>query len=75
MPPVGFEPKISAGWRPQAARLLRSWVRIKLDKVLYNRVTVHNTKKYREVPKQTFTPTLLHLTFLQVYIKYSLFQG
>src|SRR5215475_206510 len=26
--PVGFEPKISAGERPQAARLLRSWVRI-----------------------------------------------
>jgi hypothetical protein len=25
MPPVGFEPKISAGERPQAARLLRSW--------------------------------------------------
>ena len=28
MPPVGFEPKISAGERPQAASLLRSWVRI-----------------------------------------------
>ena len=28
MPPVGFEPKISAGERPAAARLLRSWVRI-----------------------------------------------
>ena len=28
MPPVGFEPKISAGERPQAAHLLRSWVRI-----------------------------------------------
>ena len=28
MPPVGFEPKISAGERPQVARLLRSWVRI-----------------------------------------------
>ena len=28
MPPVGFEPKISAGERPQAARLLKSWVRI-----------------------------------------------
>jgi len=28
MPPVGFEPKISAGKQPQAARLLRSWVRI-----------------------------------------------
>ena len=27
-PPVGFEPKISAGEQPQAARLLRSWVRI-----------------------------------------------
>ena len=27
-PPVGFEPKISAGERPQAAHLLRSWVRI-----------------------------------------------
>ena len=26
MPPVGFEPTISAGERPQAARLLRSWV-------------------------------------------------
>ena len=26
MPPVGFEPKISAGERPQAARLLRSLV-------------------------------------------------
>ena len=26
--PVGFEPKISAGERPAAARLLRSWVRI-----------------------------------------------
>jgi len=25
---VGFEPKISAGEGPQAARLLRSWVRI-----------------------------------------------
>jgi hypothetical protein len=25
---VGVEPKISAGERPQAARLLRSWVRI-----------------------------------------------
>ena len=28
MPPVGFEPKTSAGERPAAARLLRSWVRI-----------------------------------------------
>ena len=28
MSPMGFEPKISAGERPQAARLLRSWVRI-----------------------------------------------
>ena len=28
MPPVGFEPTISAGERPQAARLLISWVRI-----------------------------------------------
>ena len=28
MPPVGFEPKISAGERPVAARLLRSWFRI-----------------------------------------------
>src|SRR5215475_11495204 len=28
MPPVGFEPKISAGERPVAASLLRSWVRI-----------------------------------------------
>ena len=28
MPPVGVEPKISAGKRPAAARLLRSWVRI-----------------------------------------------
>ena len=28
MPPVGFEPQISAGERPQAAHLLRSWVRI-----------------------------------------------
>jgi len=28
MPPVGFEPTISAGERPQAADLLRSWVRI-----------------------------------------------
>ena len=28
MPPVGFEPTISAGERPVAARLLRSWVRI-----------------------------------------------
>ena len=28
MPPVGIEPKISAGERPQAAHLLRSWVRI-----------------------------------------------
>ena len=28
MPPVGFEPTISAGKRPQAAHLLRSWVRI-----------------------------------------------
>ena len=28
MTPVGFEPKISAGERPQAAHLLRSWVRI-----------------------------------------------
>ena len=28
MLPVGFEPKISAGARPHAARLLRSWVRI-----------------------------------------------
>ena len=28
MPPVGFEPKISAGERPVAARLLRSWVQI-----------------------------------------------
>ena len=26
MPPVGFEPKISAGEWPQAARLLTSWV-------------------------------------------------
>jgi len=25
---MGFEPKISAGERPEAARLLRSWVRI-----------------------------------------------
>ena len=28
MPPVGFEPMISAGEWPQAAHLLRSWVRI-----------------------------------------------
>ena len=28
VPPVGYEPKILAGERPQAARLLRSWVRI-----------------------------------------------
>ena len=28
MSPVGFEPTISAGERPQAAHLLRSWVRI-----------------------------------------------
>ena len=28
MPPVGFEPKISAGERPQAAHLLTSWVQI-----------------------------------------------
>ena len=28
IPPVGFKPKMSAGERPQAARLLRSWVRI-----------------------------------------------
>ena len=28
MPPVGFEPTISAGERPQAAHLLTSWVRI-----------------------------------------------
>ena len=28
MPPVGFEPTISAGERSKAARLLRSWVRI-----------------------------------------------
>ena len=28
MPPMGFEPKISAGERPVAAHLLRSWVRI-----------------------------------------------
>ena len=28
MPPVGFEPKISADERPAAARLLRSWVRM-----------------------------------------------
>ena len=27
MPPVGFEPTISAGERPAAAHLLRSWVR------------------------------------------------
>ena len=28
MPPVGFEPTISAGEWPQAAHLLKSWVRI-----------------------------------------------
>jgi hypothetical protein len=28
MPPVGFEPTILAGERPQSARLLTSWVRI-----------------------------------------------
>ena len=28
MPPVGFEPTISAGVPPQAAHLLKSWVRI-----------------------------------------------
>ena len=28
MPPVGFEPKVSAGERPAAAHLLKSWVRI-----------------------------------------------
>ena len=28
MPPVGFEPTISAGERQQAAHLLRSWIRI-----------------------------------------------
>ena len=28
MPPVGFEPTISAGERPAAAHLLRAWVRI-----------------------------------------------
>ena len=32
MPPVGFEPKISAGEQPQAARLLRSWGRIEVCK-------------------------------------------
>ena len=31
MPPVGFEPKISAGERPQAAHLLKSWLRILLS--------------------------------------------
>jgi hypothetical protein len=30
MPPVGFEPRISIGERPQAAHLLKSWVRIPL---------------------------------------------
>ena len=30
MPPVGFEPTISAGERPAASRLLRSWVPILL---------------------------------------------
>jgi len=30
MPPVGLEPTISAGERPQATHLLRSWVRIPL---------------------------------------------
>jgi hypothetical protein len=30
MPSVGFEPTISAGERPQAAHLLRSWVQIPL---------------------------------------------
>ena len=28
MPPVGFEPTISAGERPAAAHLLKSWIRI-----------------------------------------------
>ena len=28
MPPVGFEPTISAGERPVAAHLLKSWVQI-----------------------------------------------
>ena len=28
MPPVGFEPRISAGERPAAARLMRAWVQI-----------------------------------------------
>ena len=28
MPPVGFEPTISAAERPAAAQLLKSWVRI-----------------------------------------------
>ena len=30
MPPVGFEPTISAGERPQVAHLLRLWVQILL---------------------------------------------
>ena len=30
MPPVGFEPTISAGERPQAAHLLKSWVQVEV---------------------------------------------
>ena len=33
--PVGFEPKISGGERPAAARLLRSWVRIPPGKWIF----------------------------------------
>ena len=35
MPPVGFEPKISAGERPEVAHLLRSWVRIPLGALIF----------------------------------------
>jgi len=37
MLPVWFEPKISAGERPQAARLLRSWVEVEVPRFQDNR--------------------------------------
>ena len=41
MPPVRFEPTISAGERPQAARLLRSWGQITLSHKLSHIISYH----------------------------------
>ena len=65
MPPVGFEPKISAGEWPQAAPLLRCCIPRRGD--LY--LTTHNTQ-YRQtsVPPVGFEPTIAAGERPQTYV-------